>query len=375
MFSANYIPNTGGVEKYTQYLAFALAARGNRVIIVTNNVFDLAEHEVLAPDVEIMRLPCHKFLNGRLPLPQKNKAFRTCEAWLEKQAVDCVIVNTRFYPLSLMGIRFAEQKKVKPIVIDHGSAHLTLGNPLLDIFVSAYEHAITSRVKKHSADYYAVSSAGVVWLEHFDIKAQGILSNAIDAESFRELSAHRDFRDELGLSSEDFIVVFAGRFIPEKGIAALLEAAKLLKSHSTIHFILAGDGPLLKSIQQEALANIHLAGKLNAADISALFEAADAHCLPSRSEGFATTLLETAAWGTPSVVTEVGGVAELMPTEEYGLILNKADGKEIADALVKLFQNKELRASMGKQVRERVDSVFSWDETARKTEEACNRAN
>ena len=43
----------------------------------------------------------------------------------------CVIVNTRFYPHSLAGLAFARNRGIAPVLIEHGSAHLTLGNPLL----------------------------------------------------------------------------------------------------------------------------------------------------------------------------------------------------------------------------------------------------
>ena len=58
LFSANYLPNIGGVEKYTQNLSLELASRGHKITIVTSNVFNLTEYEILEKNIEIYRLPC-----------------------------------------------------------------------------------------------------------------------------------------------------------------------------------------------------------------------------------------------------------------------------------------------------------------------------
>ncbi|MEG0758261.1 MAG: glycosyltransferase family 4 protein [Raoultibacter sp.] len=375
IFSANYLPNTGGVECYTQNLAYALAGMGKRAIIVTSNVFGLAEREHLAERIEIIRLPCRNVLKGRYPLPLKNESYKKEMAYLEAQPIDNVIINTRFYFHSLEGVRFAEKKGVKPILIDHGSAHLTMGNSIIDIPVSAYEHAFTAMMKRHAIDYYAVSSAGVAWLTHFGIEARGVLSNSIDAETFRNRSSERNFRAELGLDDTTFVVSFVGRLIPEKGIAALAEAASLLKGEPAIQFLLAGDGPLATLFADGKYSNVHLLGKLDATDISALLSTANAFCLPTRSEGFSTSLLEAAAWGTTPIITQVGGVAELMPTSDYGLLLESANAPEIVAHIRTLAANPALNQQLGSNIKNRVDTLFSWDATANNVIAACAQAN
>lgn len=232
IFSAHYLPHVGGVEKYTQNLARQLADQGNRVIIVTSNVYDLAEREDLGEGVEIVRLPCYKLLGDRYPVTRHDKAYERIMAYLHNQNIDYVAINTRFYRHTLEGIALAEAKGIRPIIVDHGSAHLTMGSKLVDPFVATVEHAVTELVKRHSADYYAVSLAGTEWLRHFGIEARGVLNNSIDARAFAEGSSCRSFRKELSLSDETLLVAFTGRLIPEKGIPALIEAMRIL---SLIH--------------------------------------------------------------------------------------------------------------------------------------------
>lgn len=375
IFSANYPPNVGGVEKYTQNLARALAKQGNRVIVVTNNVFGLDEIEQECDHVDIVRLPCRNAMNGRYPLPLKSKDYSRLVKWITEQPINYVIVNTRFYFHSLLGIHLAESKGIKPIVIDHGSAHLTMGNPLLDIFVSAYEHAFTGIVKHHEADYYAVSQAGVRWLNHFGIEAKGTLCNSIDADRFKSNASARDFRKELDIGPEAFLVSFTGRFIPEKGIGPLMDAAEALVQHGDIQFALAGEGPLEQEITRRNLPNVHIVGRLSSPDVAALLLASDAFCLPTRSEGFSTSLLEAAACEVTPIVTNVGGVEELMPTEEYGILLSQASGAKIRDAVLNLSENIIKCSQMAHRINFQIRNEFSWQTTAHKAIAACKQAN
>lgn len=375
IFSANYLPNVGGVEKYTQNLAFALADGGDRAIIVTSNVFGLPAWETLRDGVEIVRLPCWKILGGRLPISRRIAVYRALYSRLASERIDYVVVNTRFYRHSFEGVRLAEVKGIRPIVIDHGSAHLTLGNKILDVAVAQYEHAVTRSLKRHDADYYAVSGASCRWLEHFGIASKGVLNNSIDAEAFRRSSSGRDFRSELGLGSDRFVVSFAGRFIPEKGIVPLMDAAEQLSGEPDVAFLLAGDGPLKREVEGRGLPNVVMLGRLDAPDIVALLQSSDAFCLPSRSEGFSTSLLECAACGVPPIVTHVGGVDELMPDEGYGCLLSEATAEEIVKWVRILKGDPRRCRAIGEKLRGYVEEEFSWPRTASKVREACAAAN
>ena len=375
IFSANYLPNIGGVEKYTQNLAFALEGLDKTVIIVTNNCFDLLSHENISPNISIYRLPCYPLFNGRFPLPKKNTEYKKLLKQLNKEKIDYVSINTRFYPHTFTGVKLAESKDIKPIVVDHGSAYFTFGNSFIDIFVRAWEHFVTALLKRHDIDFYVVSKAGLRWLTNFKITGKGVLNNSIDAKFFHAQSSQRDFRNELGLAESDFIVSFIGRFIPEKGIIPLTEAAKQLQSHTDIHFLFAGDGVLKKTIEEYQLSNVHLLGKIDSNDVAALLETSDCFCLPTRSEGFSTSLLEAAACETTSIITHVGGVDELIPTDEYGVIIGDTSPEIISKAILELYDNPELNKKMAKKIYERVVNDFSWEKTAERTIAACQAAN
>lgn len=372
IISAVYTPRTGGVEVFTHNLANELALLGWRVIVVASNIDSLPSYRNEG-GVEVVRLPCHPLINGRLPLNKKNTEFKELMRWLSEQKIDRIHINTRFFPLTKVGVAFAESKGVRPVVMDHGSAYLVLGNKLIDPVIAAYERFITKRLKRHDIDFYGVSAASVRWLTNFNIEAKGAITNAIDAPRFRESASSRDFRKELGLASDAFVVAYAGRLTPEKGVKELVAAAHILEGKKDIHFLLAGDGFLAEEIR-EVPKNVHFLGRTSREDIAALFTQAEVFCMPTRSEGFSTSLLEAAVCECVPVITNVGGVEELIPNESYGIILEDKNPLTIAEAIVDLYEDRKKGAAMARKIRARAEKDFTLKKTAQLVLEATQKA-
>ena len=149
-------------------------------------------------------------------------------------AFDGVLVNTRFYIHSLLGTAFARRRGLRPIVLDHGSAYLTLGSSFADAVIARYEDAVTALLKRQGVDFYGISRKSCDWLRHFGIEARGIISNSIDADAYRAQASSRDFRSDFAIPRESMMAAFTGRLIPEKGIFVLLEAFKLLQDYAGV---------------------------------------------------------------------------------------------------------------------------------------------
>lgn len=365
LFSALYPPHMGGIETFTYYLAHALVDRGDEVLVVTNDTNGLGAGITDEDGVSVLRLPCFPFFAGRFPVPRLNAISRKLWKHVECQQFDGVLVNARFYIHSLDGIRFAKNMGITPVVLDHGSAFLSFSNPVIDPLVRTYERLITALGKRFHPDYYGVSSKSVEWLRSFGIAAKGVIPNSIDAESFRETSSGRDFRNELGLDAESFLVCFVGRLIPEKGIRAILEASRSRRLvDAGVVFVLAGDGALSKEVDDAQGESLRWVGRLSSSDISALFQQSDLLCLPTRSEGFATTLLEASSCGCPSVVTDVGGARELFPNEHFGTIIDSMDSSDVERAIFDLVKDPDRLAEQSRLCRRMVENESSWDTTA-----------
>lgn len=371
IFTHHYHPQLSGIGNFVDGLAHALAARGDRVVIVTNDSMRVGVGHSVENGLEIIRLPCISLLDGRLPLPKKTSDYYRLLQCLDDYEWDGVLINTRLFPLSLEGLKFAANHNTRAVVLDHGSAYLSFNKPFLDFFVRRYEDWITDRVKLVKPDFYGISSKSVEWLQHFNINAKGVISNSINASFYRSISSGRDFRSELGVPQSSLVVAFIGRLIPEKGIYSIIEAA-CAKNIATrdIYFLLAGDGPLANEVKEACSSNLFWLGRCSTEDISSLLQQADVLCLPTRSEGFSTVLLEASACGTPAVVTDVGGARELIPDDSYGTIIQSMSSDEVAWALCRLFDDRSLLSLQSRNSRALVEERYSWDATARDVEKA-----
>lgn len=391
LFSALYAPHMGGVESYTAHLAAELARRGHRVAVVTSRLApEHPEREVQADGVEVFRLPCTPLLKGRLPLPRRNADHARLLGEVAALGPTRVVVNARFYGHSLDGARFAAKLGVAAIVVEHGSAHLSLGNAALDRLVEAYEHRATKRLASFRMPFFGVSRACLDWLGHFGIRGAGVVPNSVDAEAYALSASKRDFRRELGISQDELLVASVGRLVPEKGVGALLDAARILGNEG-FAFAFAGDGPLHAAVEaassparhgkrderggkrsrdEERSCKVFALGRLSPSDTAALLRDADVYCLPSRSEGFATTLLEACAMGAFPVTTEVGGVKELGIGEVGGIVLEEATGSCVAEALRRAKEQRRQCEAEGRALRETTAENNSWSASADALEQA-----
>lgn len=367
IFSAQYPPHMGGIESFTRNMAYALAEKGVSVIVVTNDTNSIGADIENDSQVKVLRFSCFPFVDGRFPVAKHDEKNRNLWKWLEAQDVNGVLINARFYLHSISGMKYARRKGLTPIVLDHGSAHLSFSSLSLDPFVRIYEHVITLWGKRYKPAYYGVSEKSAEWLRHFRITAKGVIPNAIDAKRYRNMSSGRDFRDELGLSEDQLIVSYVGRFIPEKGIESIIDTSKSYRLNKLgVHFVLAGDGPMTSAVELAQGESLHWVGRLSASDVSALLQQSNLLCLPTRSEGFSTILLEAAACGCPAVVTDVGGARELIPNSDYGTIIKSMSAESVEMAVYQMASSRSVLNKQSKSIQELVELGHTWANSADK---------
>ena len=179
IFSAQYLPTVGGVERYTYNIAKQLQKDGIDVTIVTSRIQNLPETEN-TDGIKLYRLPCFNLMNGRFPTVKFNRRYWKVMKQLKKEKYDLVITNTRFYVHSLVGVTFGKKYGRRSIVIEHGTSHMSVHNAVLDKMEQVFEHGITYLVKRKCKEFYGVSNACLDWLKHFHIQGISTLYNAVD---------------------------------------------------------------------------------------------------------------------------------------------------------------------------------------------------
>lgn len=158
-------------------------------------------------------------------------------------------------------------------------------------------------------------------------------------------------------------VLCAARLIERKGQQYLLEAAAQLRRRGVaVRILLAGTGDAEPQLRQQAYASglddcVEFLGFVERDAMPAVYAQADIFCLPSFNEGMSMALLEAMASGLPVVVTETGGLEELL--DSNGLVVPWAAVERLADALAFLINDEQRRADWGQRGRQ-IAEGFTW---------------
>lgn len=189
--------------------------------------------------------------------------------------------------------------------------------------------------------------------------------NAVNEKLFNQASSN-NLKKELGFSPTDFIILFSGRIVEAKGIDKLLEAMNYLTNYPNIKLLIIGGTsfanskrtPFLDHINE--LCNIHkeqikIIGYVNYYLTPQYYDLADVCVFPSMwNEPFALTALEAMTTGKPMIVTNSGGLTEVVDNQ-CAIILEKNDELiyNIAKSIEILYHSKALRTSMSQHAKER----------------------
>lgn len=368
IFSTQYLPHMGGVENYTFHIAQALAAKGQEITIVTSNVMAAKDYEKTGM-IKIYRMPCFNLMNGRFPVLKMNYKFWKMHRLIFEQDYELVIINTRFYFHSLYGVFFSRIKKIRTIIVEHGTGHLSLHHPVLNRMEDLFEHMITFLEKKLCDEFYGVSEACLDWLTHFHIKGRGILYNAIDLVDVKQKLENPvcSYREQFHISKDAVVVSFTGRLLKEKGILTLMEVIdKICTENPQVFLLIAGDGEEEKEVKKRCSLNIRWLGRITPEEIIALLRETDIFCLPSDSEGMPTSVLEAIACHTYVVTTKKGGAKEILRDSSYGTIIDDNDFLSIYHALRGAIADKNHREKAADLAYNVLADNFTWNVVAEK---------
>ena len=336
LFSGFYIPHLGGVERYTEGFAKELA-KDHKVIIITSNVPQAKNHEKHG-NIEIYRLPVHKMLNNRFPIPKKNKIYKELLNKIRNIKADNIVVNTRYYYTSFMGLKIAKEQGIQPVIIDHSS----------DYILKPYEKATLGKVKRYNPAFYGVSKRTTEWLKQLNIDAKGVFYNSVPKLSFQKKY------------NEDTIkIVYAARLIKEKGVELAVNSFNELKDKYPIELTIIGDGPMLAELKANN-PDIKFTGNIAHDKVIDAFKKSDIFVFPTLyPEGFPTVVLEAAQAGCLVIATDRGGIRELID-DSNGYILED-DASDLTDKLSYVLKHRDIIKDKGKRARDDISKKYTWE--------------
>jgi glycosyltransferase involved in cell wall biosynthesis len=203
-----------------------------------------------------------------------------------------------------------------------------------------------------------------------------VVPNGVDTTRFDRLDGKdlTRFRNRYALPSEE-IVFYVGRVVFEKGLQVLVRALPLiLAQHPSAKVVVAGKGPELESLRSLAWEldvgqKVLFIGFISDDDRDCLFKVADCAVFPSLYEPFGIVALEAMAAKCPVVVTEVGGLREVVQHAETGITVYPDDPSSLAWGVLHTLQHPKWSAARVANAYRVVREEFNWERIAGLTED------
>lgn len=364
IFSAFYEPHFGGVERYVKELSSQLVKQNFQIIIITSDTHNIG-FENIENGIKIFRLKHKFFIKGRLPVPYSLKEVNAVKKVIEQFQPDLIITNMRVYPLSLLAARISSKYKFPSILIDHVSGRFDFSSKFISFLSHTYENFFTLYLKKNIDYFYGVSEKVNEWLHNFNINPAGVLYNGVNKSPEKNDSINT--ANEYSIDPQKFIVFFAGRLLPEKGILELINAYKLFAKKDS-QLVICGDGPLFQQIKKNNNdKNIIITGQISHQKVMSLLDLSKVVVIPSYyPEGLPTLILEAGVSNCAVITTDSGGAAEVITNQESGLIIEKKSVESIHNSLQFLYDEPKVLNKFSENLKNKILNNFTWETIADK---------
>ena len=206
-----------------------------------------------------------------------------------------------------------------------------------------------------------------------------VIPNGINLTNFNGVDRDYDFRRQYAMDNEK-IILYMGRLVYEKGIQHLISAMpKILNGYHDSKLIIAGKGGMMDELKAQAnsmgLGNkVYFTGYLNSKQVQKRYKCADIAVFPSTYEPFGIVALEAMLAGVPTVVSDIGGLNEIVEHGVTGMKSYCGNSNSIADSVLSLLYNPQLCDNVSKNAKIKVKEQFNWAKIAQDTHFTYQRA-
>ena len=199
-----------------------------------------------------------------------------------------------------------------------------------------------------------------------------VVPNGVNLNKFTGMDRDYSFRRKYAMDNEK-IILFIGRLVYEKGVQNLIAAMpKVLDSYHDAKLVIAGKGGMLDELKAQAdylgISNkVYFAGYMNGKDVERMYKAADISVFPSTYEPFGIVALEGMLAERPIVVSDAGGLGEIVEHRVTGMKSYCGNPNSIADSILELLFNPELCDNIVKNAKMKVKENYNWQKIAQDT--------
>ncbi len=193
-----------------------------------------------------------------------------------------------------------------------------------------------------------------------------IVPNGIDLSEYEAPPRRGEFRKKYGIKDDEKIVLYLGRIHEIKGIDLLVNAfAEIVEELDNVKLIIVGPDDGFLSILKRQIEGLKIGNKIlftgpiYGRDKLEAYVDADVYVLPSVYETFPTTVLEAWACGTPVIITDRCGIADIVDGRAGCVV--EYDKDQMRNAIIKILSDEELRRGFREEGRKLVKNEFGWE--------------
>lgn len=385
MFGWEFPPhNSGGLGTACFGLTRALAHRKIDVIFVLPKKVGVSSTHAKIVFADTQHIKFHEVESSLVPY-----ATREGYIWEQERSNSDIYGKTLMAEVRRYGLRAREVAKKEHFDVIHAHDWLSFlagieakkisGKPLiLHVHATEFDRTGGQGINKEVYDIerMAMNQAdGIIAvsnftkqkiIEHYGVSADKIevIHNGIDECDYANIPERLI---ELKKSGKK-IVLFAGRITIQKGPEYFIRAAKrVLEYKKNVIFLVAGSGDMERQMMLEAAnlgvsENVIFVGFLRGDDLNAVYKAADLFVMPSVSEPFGITPLESIIAGTPVLISKQSGVSEVLA---HALKTDFWDVEDITNKILGVISHRSLWETLWKNSRQEIEKV-TWDAASKK---------
>jgi glycosyltransferase involved in cell wall biosynthesis len=232
--------------------------------------------------------------------------------------------------------------------------------------------SVTDRLKDELVKLYSVPAEKII-----------VINNGANTDIFKPMD-QKQARDKLKLDNSKKYICFVGHLAAWQGVEFLIYAAPyILEKCPDVRFVVVGDGVMKNRLLEIASETgvtdkFTFTGRIPYESVPVYINAADVCVAPfikDRNSKIGLSALKTyeyLACGKPIVASNIPGVKDLIDLSGGGISVPSENPEELANAVVKLISDQEMRNIMGEQGRKYVFETHSWDGVARKILDICH---
>ncbi|ASI99335.1 glycosyltransferase family 4 protein [Thermococcus celer] len=293
-----------------------------------------------------------------------DNSFKAVLKVINREGLEFDLIHAHFtWPSGYAGAKLKERFGV-PLVI---TAH---GYDVYDVPFRGKSWFDKIKFALDSADHIITVSKSnfQVLTEKLDVPIGklSVISNGFDSKLFRPMDKF-EARLKLGIPQDKKVLLNVANLVPVKGQKYLIESMKkIARVEDNVVLYIIGNGPLRKELETQIRrlnleGTVRIVGARPHSEIPLWMNAANLFVLPSLSEGNPTVMFEALGVGLPFVGTAVGGVPEIITSEDYGLLCPPKDPECLAEKILIALEKDWDREKIRKYAER-----FTWDSIVKK---------